>query len=158
MRYNSANNKLKGVGLMYCTHCGKEISHNSKYCPYCGNKLKDSALSPAWVYALSYIPVLFWLPLVVKPQTTLGKQIANQSLLLLLFGGGATIALNAAYRILQWSYAWAAVLWPITGLINLLLGVVQIGILVLIIIGIVHGASQKLFRLPVIGHIDLISK
>lgn len=23
---------------MYCTHCGKSIQNNSKFCPYCGGK------------------------------------------------------------------------------------------------------------------------
>ncbi|MBD5547743.1 MAG: zinc ribbon domain-containing protein [Lachnospiraceae bacterium] len=27
---------------MYCTHCGKQIEDNSKFCPYCGNSLSTS--------------------------------------------------------------------------------------------------------------------
>lgn len=27
---------------MYCTHCGKQIENNSKFCPYCGGSLSSS--------------------------------------------------------------------------------------------------------------------
>lgn len=29
---------------MYCKHCGKEISENSKFCQYCGGKLYDDTI------------------------------------------------------------------------------------------------------------------
>lgn len=143
---------------MYCTHCGKEIPKNSKYCPQCGKKLTAAGSNSTWIYALGYIPVLFWLPLVIKPQTLLGRQVANQSLLLLIFGGGIGIVLRILHGILQINMLWGSLLWPIDFVVNLLTGVFNIGVFVLIIIGIVHGASGKLFRLPIIGRVQLISE
>jgi hypothetical protein len=31
--------KFKKSGKLYCTDCGKEISKDSKFCPYCGHKI-----------------------------------------------------------------------------------------------------------------------
>lgn len=32
---------------MYCTHCGKQIEADSKFCPYCGRKIADSNVGNA---------------------------------------------------------------------------------------------------------------
>lgn len=32
---------------MYCTHCGKQIEDNSKFCPYCGGSLSSSDIGSA---------------------------------------------------------------------------------------------------------------
>ena len=32
---------------MYCKHCGKEITDDSKFCQHCGGKQEDSFASPA---------------------------------------------------------------------------------------------------------------
>lgn len=32
---------------MYCTHCGKQIEDNSKFCPYCGGTLSTSDIGSA---------------------------------------------------------------------------------------------------------------
>jgi hypothetical protein len=34
--------KEKGIVIMKCTACGKEIADGSKFCPYCGANLNDA--------------------------------------------------------------------------------------------------------------------
>ncbi len=32
---------------MYCIHCGKQVTDNSKFCPYCGGALPQEVKKPA---------------------------------------------------------------------------------------------------------------
>ncbi|MDZ7786291.1 MAG: hypothetical protein U5L95_04185 [Candidatus Saccharibacteria bacterium] len=88
---------------------------------------------------LAYFGILFFLPLVVTPDSKFGKFHANQGLLLLLLG------------------IVSQVLWliPIIGWI--LIPFVSLATLVFFIMGIVNALNGKMKRLPIIGGYDLIT-
>ena len=86
---------------------------------------------------LSYL--LFFLPLIVCPESKYAKFHANQALLLLIVG----IAGNVILGII-----------PVIGW--MLLPVFGIGVLVLGIMGLVNGFGGKAKRLPLIGRFDIL--
>ncbi len=86
---------------------------------------------------LAYI--LFFLPLVVSPNSPFGRFHANQGLLLLILGIAGNIILTFLPLI-------NLILWPIFGLF----------VLVLFVIGLVNGFGGKAKELPLIGSIRLI--
>lgn len=87
--------------------------------------------------ALAYIPILFWLPLVVCKDSVYGKFHANQGLLLLI--------LSVAVGILS--------VIPIIGFIGGLLGIVEF---VFFIMGLVNALQGNMKGLPFIDSIELI--
>ncbi len=139
---------------MFCTYCGKEIDATARFCPYCGQAVQTykSRGARTWVYALSYVPILFWLGLVVEPKTPLGKRTANQGLLLLI----AMVAYNIVFDILGEVFSWLFYLFPLSVLMDVLSVAVGIALFVAMIVGIVKGAQGKLFEIPLIGKIHLI--
>ncbi len=86
---------------------------------------------------LAYL--IFFLPLLVCPDSAYGRFHANQGLLLLILSIGGTIILSMI-PIVGW------ILLPLFGL----------GILILAIIGLVNGFSGKVKGLPLIGKYRLI--
>lgn len=86
---------------------------------------------------LAYI--LFFLPLIVCPNSPFGRFHANQGLLLLILGVAGNIVLTFLPLI-------NLILWPIFGLF----------VLALFIIGLINGFGGKAKRLPIIGSIQLI--
>lgn len=86
---------------------------------------------------LAYL--LFFLPLVVCPDSTFGRFHANQSLILLIFGlVGSTVL--SIIPILGW------VLLPFFAL----------GVLILAILGLINGLGGKVKELPIIGKFRLL--
>lgn len=86
---------------------------------------------------LSYL--LFFLPLIVCPESKYAKFHANQALLLLIVGIAGNVILGII-PVIGW------VLLPVFG----------IGVLVLGIMGLVNGFGGKAKRLPLIGKFDLL--
>lgn len=86
---------------------------------------------------LAYL--LFFLPLLVCPNSPFGRYHANQGLLLLILGLGGSIILT---------------LIPVIGWI--LLPFFSLGVLVLAVIGLVNGFGGKAKALPLIGKYQLI--
>jgi len=86
---------------------------------------------------LAYL--IFFLPLVVCPDSKYGRFHANQGLLLLILAAAGNIILSII---------------PIVGWI--LLPLFNIFTLVLFIMGLVNGFGGKATRLPVIGKFDII--
>jgi uncharacterized membrane protein len=86
---------------------------------------------------LAYI--LFFLPLLVCPQSRYGKFHANQGLLLLIVAVVGNIILSII---------------PIIGWI--LLPIYALAIFVLFIMGLVNGFTGKVKRLPIIGNFDIL--
>lgn len=86
---------------------------------------------------LAYI--LFFLPLVVCPDSPFGRYHGNQGLLLLLLGLGGSIILSII---------------PIIGWI--LLPFFAIGVFILAVIGLINGFTGKGKALPIIGKYQLI--
>lgn len=114
------------------------------------------------VSALAYIPILFWLPLVAEKGNPLGRQTSNQGLLLLIFGTGINIVLGVISAILTgvlyntWDYSLYRILPIFIAIIGFLSWAVSILVLVCIIIGIVKAVKGQVFRIPLIGKINII--
>ncbi len=90
------------------------------------------------IAALAYL--IFFLPLVVKPDSKFGRFHANQALLIFILGIGVSL------------------IGPIIPFIGSMV-VVPLGsvfALVLFIMGIINAANGKKVRLPLIGDIDII--
>jgi uncharacterized membrane protein len=83
--------------------------------------------------------IIFFLPLIVCPESRFGRFYANQGLLLFILSVGGSIILS---------------LIPFVGW--MLLPLYSIGILVLAILGLVNGLSGKAKELPLIGKFRLI--
>ncbi len=86
---------------------------------------------------LSYL--LFFLPLIVCPESKYAKFHANQALLLLILGIAGNVILGII-PIIGW------MLLPLFGL----------GVLALFIMGMVNGFGGKAKRLPLIGKFDIL--
>lgn len=107
--------------------------------------------------AISYLGILFFIPLVACPDSKFARFHANQGLILLLFGIGIGIA-NAILSAIIWAICWSALnLWTICTLLTGLFSLACYGIiLALAIIGIVNAVNGKAKDLPVIGKIRMI--
>lgn len=98
---------------------------------------KDDIEKNKAMAGLAYL--IFFLPLIVCPESKFAKFHANQGLLLLLFGFGGSIILGMIPLI-----GWLILLvWPLV-------------VLVYGIIGMVNGFGGKAKELPLIGSIKII--
>jgi len=106
--------------------------------------------------AVSYISILFFLPLVACPESRFGKFHANQALILLIASAILGAAGGVVYAVL-----WALPLIPdfIKTLVDAALDIV-IGLLPVagMVFGIVNAAQGKAKELPVIGKFNLVNK
>jgi uncharacterized membrane protein len=83
--------------------------------------------------------ILFFLPLVVCPDSPFGRYHANQGLLLLLLGMGGSVVLSII---------------PIIGW--MLLPIFALGVFILGVMGLINGFTGKGKALPIIGKYQLI--
>ena len=97
---------------------------------------------------LAYLWILFFIPLVVCPDSKFGKFHANQGLVLFLFGivGSAVIGIITMVFALIGLGIVGVILASIFGLLDVLL----------VVLGIVNAATGKAKALPIIGGISLI--
>lgn len=75
---------------MYCSKCGKKLENNVSYCSHCGtlinftrnvNYSTNQTIETLPISCIfSYLPFLFWLPLIVKRKDKLYRKCANQGL------------------------------------------------------------------------------
>lgn len=142
---------------MFCKYCGKHIEEQSEFCPHCGKKLDYSkhSVSPNTIriiYALTYVPILFWLPFAFGYKTHLGKQISNQSLLLLIL----TACVNFIFGLLEFIFSVSYIFLALYAVIKALSVICWLGLMTLMIIGIISASQNKLFRIPIIGDITII--
>lgn len=99
---------------------------------------------------LSYLGILFIVPLIAAPQSKFAKFHANQGLVLFI----ACVVVGLAGSVLQ---AIAVVLgFLFLALVNVLFTAVGLVLLALIIIGIVNACQGKAKELPLIGHFRFI--
>lgn len=89
------------------------------------------------IAGLAYL--IFFLPLIICPDSGFGKFHANQALLLLIFSLAGSIIL-CFVPIIGWA----------------LLPIFTIVILVLFVIGLINGLGGEAKRLPIIGKFNLI--
>ncbi len=97
---------------------------------------------------LSYLWILFFLPLVACPDSKFGRFHANQGLVLLLAGaiGGFVMGIIVLVLSMIGLAIVGFILMSLFGLIDL----------ILVILGIVNAATGKAKELPIIGRITLI--
>lgn len=142
-----------------CSNCGKEIADNTQFCNNCGAKVSaDSTNNPSGnftqqtagsanvteafssddinknkvVSGLAYF--LFFLPLIVCPESRYGRFHANQGLVLLIISVVGSIVLGII---------------PIIGW--LILPLFSIAVLVYAVIGLINGLNGQAKELPFIG-------
>ena len=105
--------------------------------------------SIAW---LSYLNILFLIPLLVQPENPYTRYHARQGLMLFLL----EVALGIVWGIL-FGIAWAIAAATYGGavfcipLVAAIMGILYVLTLVLAIIGIIQSASGKFWRMPVFG-------
>jgi len=153
--------------MAFCEKCGAELEEGTKFCQACGaevtgnvgNSTVNSAINDFTntpdstseydekdindnkvMGVLSYIGILWLVPLLAAKDSKFAKFHANQGLVLWL----ASIILSVASAVLA--------IIPIVGCVAaILLPVVGIGGFVLMILGIINAAQGKAKELPIIG-------
>jgi len=135
--------------MILCKNCGEQIPEAKKFCAGCGKpsqqeqQYENLVFDPAdiegnkTIAGLSYF--VFFLPLIVCPDSRFGCYHANQALALFLAGlVGSTVLLFI----------------PIVGWV--LQPVYSIFIIVLLVIGLLNGLNGKAKELPVIGKLRIV--
>jgi len=153
--------------MAFCEKCGAELEEGTKFCQACGaevtgnvgNSTVNSAINDFTntpdstseydekdindnkvMGVLSYIGILWLVPLLAAKDSKFARFHANQGLVLWL----ASIILSVASAVLA--------IIPIVGCVAaILLPVVGIGGFVLMILGIINAAQGKAKELPIIG-------
>lgn len=160
--------------MAFCTKCGASVPDNSAFCSACGaSQAKAGAntyvatpdgFDPAdiaknkVVCALSYLGILFFLPLVICPESKFGRFHANQGLILLITNVGLSIAATIVNIILGLLFTALLPLKIIGTLLTTLIAVaVGVASLGLFLYGLINTLEGKANRLPVIGKFTLIS-
>ena len=143
----------------FCNTCGKEIADDAQFCNSCGAKTgepettrsSDPGPASSWagqtateafspedisankvVAGLAYL--LFFLPLIVCPDSRFGRFHANQGLVLLIVSFAGSIVLS---------------LIPFVGVV--LVPIFSLAVFVFAIMGLVNGLNGKAKELPLIG-------
>lgn len=94
--------------------------------------------------ALAYLYILFFLPLIVCPNSKFGKFHANQGLVLLL----TAAALQIVFMILNLF---------LPGIIYAILSAIEsVALLLATVYGIVNACTDKMNKLPLIGEITIL--
>ena len=103
------------------------------------------------ISALSYLGILFFLPLVAAPESRFGKFHANQSLVLMLagFAGAVAIGIVSAILTLIW--------WRLAVIIQILYSAFGLALAVFAILGLVYALQGKAMELPLVSKIKIIN-
>lgn len=99
------------------------------------------------IFILSYLGILFFLPLIVCPESKVGRFHANQGLVLFI----TSVASQMIHIILQ-------SLLPLSfwGFLSFLFSMLGIALFVLMIIGMINASKGEQKPLPIIGGIQII--
>ena len=152
--------------MAFCVKCGSELVENAQFCSNCGapvgqnniqekfneiNNTNDSTASyeksdierNKWMAFLSYWSILVLIPLFVsKDSSSFVKFHVNQGLILLIAEIGISII---SFVVGVWSL-----------LANLLIGVLEIALIALSIIGMVNAYNGRAKELPFLGSIKIL--
>lgn len=144
-----------------CSKCGKEIADDATFCNFCGERVSETSSNTQWanfnaqagrsteayspediqankVWAgLAYF--LFFLPLIICPESRFARYHANQGLVLLIVSALGSIVLAII---------------PIIG--RLLSPIFGVAVLVLAIMGLVNGLNGQAKELPLIGRWQIL--
>lgn len=142
---------------MICKKCGKSLADETKFCDNCGTPTgtldydhsifrKSDDEENKIVCILAYLGILFFIPLVVSPESQAGRYHANQGLVLLI----VSVAGHLILTLLSWA------LWFIAWLIGFIAVLWGIAMFILMILGMLNAAQGERKPLPFIGSINLI--
>jgi len=143
---------------MICNNCGNEVSNQTRFCDKCGSPMvaqtqplekKDmETIDNTVILMLSYLGILFFLPLVVCPDSKTGRFHAN---LVLLIASGACSVLILILSAILMAIHWR--LWFIGSLLNTALFITW---LYMVIYGMKNVKAGEEKPLPYIGDISII--
>lgn len=146
---------------MICPRCGKEINDNSKYCSECGERIeevkvevepeimddeytKEDIENNKVLSLFSYISFLFIIPLIACSNSKYAKFHVNQGIMLCITNV-VFEAILKALKVLELSFAY-----------DIADAIVNIGLTVFMVIGIVNAVTGKAKKLPIIGNFTII--
>jgi len=150
--------------MAFCAKCGAEIEDNVKFCSSCGAAVNSDSQQTVeaevvndfgideqdinenkGISVLSYLGILFLIPLLVKKDSKYVKFHVNQGLVLFIIDIAITI-LDGVFKPLGVA---GSVLSGLTGIAGL-------AVFILMIMGIVNAATGKVKELPIIGSIRIL--
>lgn len=134
-----------------------EFSSNNQFNQFQGGSDHTSEFDPQdisdnkVISALSYLGILFFLPLVCCPNSRFGKFHANQGLVLLIVGVILQVISGIVGMILR--------IVPVLGAIvsGLIIAVIGIVVLIYMVYGLVNTLNGRAKELPIIGKIKLLN-
>lgn len=171
--------------MAFCKNCGRNLNPDEKFCPGCGARVKGEAAQSfstgtdnntgysgdrtaeydpqdieanKVVCGISYLGILFFLPLIACPDSRFGKFHANQSLLVLILMVAAGFVSKVVGMVCGafWAIpALGAIMSVVSGVVSAVCGVVPFAAF---IFGLVNSLCGKAAELPIIGKINLINK
>lgn len=151
--------------MAYCGKCGKEFAGDTAVCPACGAaqakspsvQTSDSSARDAQdnkvMGILAYIGFLVLVPIFAAKESRFAQYHANQGLILFI----AELALAIVNVVISVIFGSVLVfLWFIGTILNICLGLIGVGILVLAIIGIINAVNGDMKELPFVGKIKIL--
>lgn len=166
---------------MFCSKCGKNIDEGTKFCPECGaavaheqqTQQAQPVVEPTVEAAgidqkdindnkmlciLAYIGILFFIPLVAKPNSKYCRFHANQGLVLFIASTALSIArmiISAILGVIADIVFFGVIFNIVSALLTIAVGVAS---LVFMVMGIINTVNGEIKELPFIGQYHLIDK
>ncbi len=158
-------------GAKFCTSCGKAVDENTentaagntqdeftkKFNEFTDTEDKTAEfekedIAANKVYALlSYISILFLVPLIAAPKSKYARYHANQGLTLFICEVAYNIVRGVLLRILRMILGSL-----LTGIISFVTGIAGVLFVVFAIVGIINAAQGYAKDLPIIGKIKIL--
>lgn len=167
--------------MAYCSHCGSQLPEGAPSCPTCGAPVENARsyqeatqkgvtlgnaqnfsgefdpndlASNKWCYVLAYLWILFFLPLIVCPESRVGKFHANQGLIMLIFSVavGIVSAIVGAFAAIPVPLV-SALFSTLASLISLAGGIVH---LIVFFYELVNIINNQAVEIPILGKYKLI--
>lgn len=171
--------------MAFCKFCGGRVDDGVKFCGSCGGEVEQvtSQTTSAFnqtqtaanqqtpppptseaadieqnkiICAISYISILFFLPLLACPESRFGKFHANQSLILLIASSVIGVVGSIAAALIEALFFLPDSLRTLAGgLVGLVVSAAPVAGM---IFGIVTAIQGQMKEIPVIGRFNLINK
>ncbi len=158
--YNQQNNGNFNQNAGYNQQYNGNYNQNSQSAPPFGNIGTDHTAEydindireNKWCYIIAYFGILFFLPLVVYPNSRVGRFHANQALIQLILGVviGLVNGVMSGLRLIPGMWT---VFFVLSTIISTALGLVELFIFIFELVNILN---DKVVEVPVIGKFRLI--
>lgn len=159
--------------MAYCRKCGNTIDESFSHCGYCGDDrsvdFNSDTKNVKVASALAYLGILFFLPLVICPDSKKGRFHANQGLVLFIMNMVVsfvsviltfvfTFIIMSQVRLFDIDSNMTVLIIGIIGFIIVWMLLMGFGIFILVlqILGIINGAKGIEQKLPLIGKFKII--